>query len=188
MKAMWIDIRSSFNDFVEAFGGIVSDKTEQKPHQPLNADYIFKGDSVIAELKCMEEDLEEKEEFIAKRTALIHKWVKDGLVTPEQVAVPTIYTKDLPDQCDEDLKKLYGAPIKAHLKKANRQIRQSKIEYDMPEAKGLLLLANDGNHSLEAKNVLYILIRLLNSPTQFPFINTILYFTPTYRHDFQMEI
>jgi len=48
----------------------------------------------------------------------------------------------------------------------------------MPDAKGLLLLANDGNYALEAQNVRGIMIRFLTRDDSFPFINTIVYFTP----------
>jgi hypothetical protein len=52
------------------------------------------------------------------------------------------------------------------------------LDLNMPHAKGLLLLANDGNYALEAQNVLAIMLRLLNKDNAFPFINTIVYFTP----------
>ena len=48
----------------------------------------------------------------------------------------------------------------------------------MPTAKGLLLLANDGNYTLEPQNVLVILLRIFNCDDLFPFINTVVYFTP----------
>ena len=69
-----IDIRKSFADFIELYGGQVTDRTiEPTPNLPENADYIFRSESVIAELKCLEEDLESKQAFVNKRRALIEK-------------------------------------------------------------------------------------------------------------------
>jgi hypothetical protein len=179
IRAPLVDIRRSFADFVELYGGQVTDQTiEPKPNLPENADYIFRGESVIAELKCLEEDLELKQDFINKRIALVEKWLRDKIIEPPQVSGPMIYTKELPEECQRDLKNLYGRTIKTHIRKANAQIRQSVVDFDMPAAKGLLLLANDGNYTLEPQNVLVILLRILNRDDLFPFINTIVYFTP----------
>jgi hypothetical protein len=177
-----IDIRQSFDRFVESFGGIVSDNIRQTiariPNEQLskNADYIFTKESVIAELKCLEDNHEDKEEFVLKRQALVDKWERESLVKPEQVRVPFIQTKDFPQPCHDDLLKLYGQCIKTHLRSANQQIRESKKTHNLPEAKGLLLLANDGNYSIEPEHVGVILGNHLHGKN-YPNIDTILFFT-----------
>jgi hypothetical protein len=57
-----VDIRHSFNRFVETIGGVVSDNLplQSNGRRPKNADYIFAAQGVIAELKCLEEDHEDR--------------------------------------------------------------------------------------------------------------------------------
>lgn len=179
MEKPRINIREAFSDFVEAFGGVVTDRTiRPNTNMPKNADYVFHEHSVVAELKCLEEELEGKEDFVEKRGQLVKEWLNRKLVNPAQVSGPMIYTKNFPEECQRDLVKLYGRSIKSHLRSANAQIRQTVHDLTMSEVKGLLLLANDGNYALEAQNVLVIMKRLLNTDDIFPFINTIVYFTP----------
>lgn len=174
-----VDIRQSFGDFVELFGGQVTDRTIRPTTKPpSNPDYIFARESVVAELKCLEEDLESKDDFVSKRLALVEKWVREKIIDRSQVSGLMIYTKDFPEDCQRDLTKLYGRTIKTHMRKANAQIRQAVDDFDIPDSKGLLLLANDGNYTLEPPNVLVILSRLFNRDELFPFINTVVYFTP----------
>jgi hypothetical protein len=59
IRIPFIDIRQSFGDFVELFGGQVTDRIiKPTANQALNPDYIFANESGIAELKCLEEYLE----------------------------------------------------------------------------------------------------------------------------------
>jgi len=173
-----VDIRESFESFVESIGGTVSDKLASPSNgQPIkNADYIFVDAGVIAELKCLEEDHENKPEFVEKRQALVDKWERDGLVQSSQVRVPFIQVKDFPQPCHDDLTKLYGQCVKSHLRSANQQIRESKDTHNLPDAKGLLLLANDGNYSIEPEHMRQILSKHL-SGGNYPNIDTVLFFT-----------
>src|SRR5947207_4895379 len=154
-----VDIRQSFERFVESIGGVVSDNlsVEFKGQAPRNADYIFSDAGVIAELKCLEENHEDKRDFVEKRQALVDKWEQTGLVKSHQVRVPYIQVKDFPQACHDDLINLYGQCVKSHLRSANQQIRESKKTHTLPNAKGLLLLANDGNYSIEPEHMGLIL-------------------------------
>jgi hypothetical protein len=89
-----VDIRSAFGDFVEVFGGLVTDKTlKPSAYTPANADYIFPKHSVVAELKCLEEEFEAKDDFVNTRHQLVEKWLNQKLVNAAQVCGPVIYTK-----------------------------------------------------------------------------------------------
>src|SRR2546423_2154802 len=142
MDVYKIDIQKTFSDFVEVFGGEVTDRTVRPTaNLPKNADFIFRKDNIVAELKCLEEDLESKEEFKHKRQALVDKWASAKIIHPP-LPGEMIYTKELPEECQRDLTNLYGRPIKTHIQSANRQIRQTTSDLNMPTSKGLLLLAN----------------------------------------------
>jgi hypothetical protein len=62
------------------------------------------------------------------------------------------------------------------LASANQQIRESKETHNVPNAKGLLLLANDGNYSIEPEHMGLILAKHLNRGN-YPHIDTVLFFT-----------
>lgn len=173
-----VDIRESFEKFVESIGGAVSDKLflESNIQRSKNADYIFVDAGVVAELKCLEEDHENKPEFVDKRQALVDEWERNGLVQPHEVRVPFIQVKDFPQPCHDDLIKLYGQCVKSHLRSANQQIRESKETHNFQNAKGLLLLANDGNYSIEPEHMGQILAKHLNGGN-YPNIDTVLFFT-----------
>ena len=48
-----IDVEEVFSDFVENYGGVVSDLVPGKGQKASNADFIFYGGKVIAELKTL---------------------------------------------------------------------------------------------------------------------------------------
>lgn len=152
---------------------ITSLQTKGQP--PKNADYVFADAGVIAELKCLEENHEDKRGFVEKRQALVDKWERTGLVKSYQVRVPFIQVNDFPHACHADLIKLYGQCVKSHLRSANQQMRE-KETHNLPNAKGLLLLANDGNYSIEPEHMGLILAKHLNGGN-YPHIDTVLFFT-----------
>jgi len=57
--------------------------------------------------------------------------------------------------------------------KANRQIKETKKYFDAPDAKGLLLLVNDGNYMLTPAMMKYLLSRSL--PKKYSGINSAIY-------------
>lgn len=61
------------------------------------------------------------------------------------------------------------------IRKANKQIRETKEYLGETEAKGLLIIANDNNFLLKPDMMLYLLNRILNN--QHSNINSIIYFS-----------
>lgn len=84
--------------------------------------------------------------------------------------------RELPPECARE----FLDPIKRKLEtstipKANRQIRETKKHFGAPEAKGLLLLANDGNYMLPPSMMTHLLSRILK--TQHSSISSVIYFS-----------
>ena len=110
-----------------------------------NADYIFHDLQIVAELKCLENNKLTDANYMSKIKTAWHKWRRAGLVkgpTPE-----TIVVNSLPQQCCRELTSIASKYLKSPIKKANRQIRETKNVLKLPHYKGLLLLANDGNYA-----------------------------------------
>jgi hypothetical protein len=125
-------------------GRCLDDELPENPGVEV-ADYYFEREGVVAELKCLSEDLDPN----AFREMLAD-WTARGLIPPPPLGVPyRVYTRDLPEICQREffhscLNRLRNSTIK----KANKQIRKTKERLHAPDARGLLLLANDGNFHL----------------------------------------
>jgi hypothetical protein len=149
-----IHIESSFNEFIKQFDGeLVSDLLPPNPSE--NADYLFRKENVVAELKCLEKDILEQDDSQSKIDALYEKWMRKGLVGVVAGTV-TINSATLPMECQRELYSFIKKPIKRAIEKANRQIKQTKAHFNRPNAAGLLFLANDGNYSLESGHIIDI--------------------------------
>jgi hypothetical protein len=141
-----------------AGGNMVADLLPPKTDLPKNADYVFRDYNVIAELKRLERDQNENDEFREKRDVLYRQWMDEG-------KVPIIYgrryveSRNLPIECALELVSLYIKPIKRRIREANEQIKSTKNLINMPGAKGLLVLAHDGDYSLNPEAVLNLVSR-----------------------------
>ena len=170
-----IPVEESFDEFVKGFGGeIVKDLISKNPAY-LNADYFFENRSIVAELKCLEKDTFRDAEYRKKMGIIYHKWMRQGLVPWTTSAGGVVQSKDLPMKCQLDVANLLKPVVERPIKKANRQIKQTKGEFNLPKAKGLLLLVNDGNYSLESDAVMYLVSRSIKA--QYTAIHTVVYFT-----------
>lgn len=168
-----IEIEPVFNEFVKTFGGeLVSEIVGKEPSFP-NADYLFREDCVIAELKCLQKNFLTGAVYQKKIDKLYNSWIREGLISP--MSRRTIDSRILPDKCQKDLQKIAKNYLETIVKKANLQIRETKARLNLPNAKGVLLLANDGNYSLETESVLILVTSIIRY--QFTNVNYVAYFT-----------
>ena len=173
-----IDVEPTFDSFVKWFGGeLVRDALPANTDVPLNADYFLRGRSIVAELKCLEKDYLSKPEIEQKIQALFLKWGREGKLRPEHIGPGNrVHINSLGEDCAMEVFKLYFQPLQKAVKQANRQIRQTKEYFDLPSAKGLVILAIDGNYALTPEMSACILARLL--PYHYSSIDSFIYFTP----------
>ncbi len=172
---MRIDVPREVAACVKQLNGVVLDEVLERPSFA-NADYWFPDVNVVAELKCLTEDLSTKATFNASVAALYTSWVKRGLVPRPTAARLRMNLRDLPPRCARE----FVDPIKKRLdastiKKANRQIRETKQHLTAPNAKGLLLLVNDGNYMLPPTMMAHLLSHILKG--QYSSINSVIYFS-----------
>lgn len=170
---MEIDVEEVFADFVEDYGGVVSDS--EPGQKKSNADYIFHDAKVVAELKILKEDPFQNKEFKKSQAKKEREWVQKGYITPAQLNAAKKLS-DLPDKCWRDIEKLYVRPLITHVEKANKQIKSSKATLGLNDYKGLLLLVSDGNFLLDPKNIRMALAKLFSSG-RYSGINTVTYLT-----------
>lgn len=163
-----------FGDFIREFGGIVLPEGEAE-----SADFLFPQDNVVAELKTLQEDA--RQEHANKLQALVADWAKRRLMI--MFGTNMISLQKLNPTCQREWLHILQAPVERIIRKANRQIRTTKRTLQRPDAKGLLMIANDGNllHTSPA-DYMILVSRVLckKTPTgelQYPNILGVVYFS-----------
>jgi hypothetical protein len=175
-------LQAIIDPFVKTCGGeLVADLLQKNANLPPNADYLFRRSGVIAELKALEDD-SLGEPFRKKMGTLVGSWHRRGLLTV--FGTTRVNLDQLPPLCQQEVLDLIGKPLQTNiLAKANQQIRATKELLQVPDAKGLLMVASDGNEDLPPGDVLFFLARLLRKQhpdgrPQFSNIHALVYFNP----------
>ena len=168
------DFENFFREFVRDFGGEFVAEGDEK-----SADFVFRQDNVIAELKTLQKDA--RLEHAEKVQQLANDWMRRGLVL--LYGRPRISLRALPPVCQKEWLQVLIPPVENIIRKANQQIRSSKDALSLPQASGLLLIANDGNFlHTEPADYLNIVALVLkkkdsNGKPKFPHIDGIVYFS-----------
>jgi len=175
-----LSVESVFDDFVGGFGGERVDGLITQPNPPKNADYLFREHNVIAELKCLTKD-SFGPDYHRKMKELTDEWLRRRWIVV--FGNVNLDLRKLPPVCQEQWLRVIEKPLrKTTVEAANKQIRDTKKSLDIPRAKGLLLLASDGNQSLQPYDVLYFINRTFQKRTaagdsQFSSIHGVCYFS-----------
>ncbi len=169
-----VDVERTFTAFVRACGGeVLQDVFGPSPDFD-NADYAFRNAGVVAELKRLVEDKSQDAAIKAKIQTLVHRWIDQRLIGPIYGTV-RLESRKLPIQCQRELMAVFAAPVKARVRKANRQIRSSLEKLALNNGKGLLIVVNDGNYALETDVALYLISKALGYKCHS--INSVIYLT-----------
>jgi hypothetical protein len=169
-----VDVERTFASFVRSIGGEVVEDIVGPSPAFANADYVFRNDCIVAELKRIVDDKAEDQDLQAKIQAKFDRWMADGTIGPI-FGVTVVESKSLPLHCQHELFDLYTPSIKRRLIKANKQIKETRAHFGMEDAKGVVILVNDGSYALEANALLFVLNRVLGK--QFSAINSVIYCT-----------
>ena len=165
------EIEPLLSEFVASVGGeLVSNLISGNPDFK-NADYVFRSNQVVIELKSLQEDFALPEKLSDRNLELWKKWFIQGDVKFRHI----FHTNELPIEKRRQLGRIYSEPIRRVLKKANRQLRNTAHRLGISEPRNLLLIANDGLYSLEPDLVIGIIAQLLMR--EFSSIHGFVYFT-----------
>lgn len=148
-----LSIESTFDEFAP----IVSGEKIPAVVDRQRADYLFRSASVIAELKCIERDID-MPRYAEKLTVRMNNWQRAGLL--RVYGTTTVDLQKLAKPCQDDWLELHEKPLQRLLEKANRQMRQTKEDFGSPNATGVLLLANEAQLSSSPINLATYLARI----------------------------
>ena len=159
---MKIPVELEMNACVQAFGGELGENLRPTVNSPKNADYVFRKDDVVAELKCLENNLFNAS-HARKLSILVQDWARQRLLPPVYgTTVMDIDLRSLPELCRQQWVGIMEKPVKRVLEEANKQIKFTKQFLNLSTAKGVLLLVNEGV-PLPPQNVMYLVHEVLKS-------------------------
>ncbi len=174
-----IEIEPNFNVFVLGFRGgrPIRDLMPDLSKLPPNADYLFPDEDVFAELKCLEKNPVEGSDWPSRLAIAFRS-------TGRSYSELTGYLfrgEQMPEPVRAKLVHWLQQAICGVVKAGNRQLRQSKHDLSKPNAKGLLLIANDNNYGFTPETMLALIgdavARLKDSH-----VDAFVYFTPNVFH------
>ena len=129
-----------------------------------NADYLFAADNVVGELKSLEKDFLSDPTVQKKMHILYNRWVDEGKDVPIVFGGGVLRTDQIPIECARELVAIFKDRLEsAVLRKANRQIRETKENLNYPDALGLLLLSNERNLAFDPAMMAHILYHALGA-------------------------
>lgn len=156
-------VEDVFQDFVLGFGGELVRDLLPPGNPPINADFLFRKHGVIAELKCLENS-SFGPNYPKKMQELADDWMRRRLMI--FFGTVNIELQKLRPECQREWLDLIAGPLQRNVvKKADTQIRETKKWLGMLDAKGLLLVASDGNVVMQPYDVAYFITRILGKKT-----------------------
>jgi len=164
------ELEERFRAFIKSMGGErVDEVMPQQPQLPKNADFLLWNRTVVAELKIITVDHFNDPAIGKKYGKLIDGWIKRRLVVPRPSDKPGASPGAMLVSSDglayAEQRKAFDimcAPIESAAASASRQIRATKYHLKVPDAKGLLILANLADRTLSPETVRNVLNRVLN--------------------------
>lgn len=168
-----IDVESLFTEMVRNFpmACVLSDKMPNPAFA--NADFIFHHEKVVAEFKRIEADNVNSPNNQAKLKAAVDRFYSEGKIA--STIINEANWRGLPKDLQEIVYDITTHSIKAHVAKANRQIKETKQNLNLPNYKGALIIVNDGVESYPPATFLQSVFRLVNK--EFSGITFFIFFT-----------
>ena len=173
-----IPVEASFNEFVVEFGGsLVSELISIITNLPNNADYYFKDENVIIELKSFEKDHFSVPEDIVRMGKIIEKHRETGDVSGYAGVKWLLGQQDIPALYKRDRFSHVRRHIESTFRKANKQIKSTKVLLGKPDSRGLVLVANDGNYFSHPAEAIMLICEVMRRHFLDSDIDGVIYFT-----------
>jgi len=151
------EVEAAFSRAVSRAGGLlVSDLLPSRQNLPKNADFVFRDQNAIGELKILKESALDAKEFARQISPLYRQWILEGKVPPAY-GVVRVDLQNLPPDCAKIAVSILRKPIYRRVRKADKQVKSTKRLLNMPDARGILFLIQDGDRFLSPEMVLYLL-------------------------------
>jgi hypothetical protein len=149
-----LDVEDTWKEFVRLQEGkVLSDDFGTSPDFA-NADFWFDKDQVVIELK------EIQTEFLDKKRDEITKLIKKD-VRESNLSFSDAINCNFSDNFNMEYIRLVRPAIARILKKANKQIKETKQYLGNPNARGVVVVVNDGFTSISARITFRLICNIL---------------------------
>ena len=160
-------------------GEIVSDLLPpNSPQLKSNADFLFRAENTVCELKCLQKNSSEDEDFRKKVANAVKSLMDKGLIPKVvgacRISIDSQKIKERDPEAFYELIKPYRTRLDRVLHEANKQIECTASHFNIANRLGLLVMANEAEMVYEPKVLEPLLIDLL---PRYPAINTVVMFT-----------
>jgi len=151
-------VEETWRQFIRHVGGTVVEDVLPNPRTFENSDFYFPELRIVAELKEIETEFSQSQSFASGFGQLMERVVRE-----DPAWKPSLFGGDgkFPPWFQREFIRLFRPPISRILKKANRQIRETKNFYGVHDSKGVLFLVNDGFQSLGPEPIQALACNLL---------------------------
>ena len=141
-----MSVEGTWREFVKSDGGQVIEDLVPEPRTFQNADFLFPVPGVVAELKEVKTEFDRSEAFRSGVHSMMERLMKED---PSWRLMLFDGPAKFPKRVTPELIRLFRPPISRILKKANRQLRETKEHFKIESNTGILIMVNDGFTSLE---------------------------------------
>ncbi|MBT8109648.1 MAG: hypothetical protein KJO27_02875 [Gammaproteobacteria bacterium] len=173
---MLIDVEKELDRCVAGIGGqLVREIIGSSPNFS-NADYLFAEHDTVAELKILSVDQMRKPNIRDKMSEIYREAMDRGKSDVIVYGEAKVSSDHLSAEYARKIGEVYRAPVQGVVKKANKQIRQTKEKLGLPRHSGLLILVNDNHIALEPQHVDWMMRETLKN-RNYSSIGSVLYFT-----------
>ena len=156
-----LPVESTFNRIIQEMGGKRVDAMLDETPDWDNADYVFESPAIVAELKEVHQDSNDDAGLSERITKIYEKYMKLGAVPPI-FGSQKIRIDQLPEECRLEMMTPFKRKLEGPVKKAAKQIKETKRQLGLPDAAGMLILVNEGSTFLNPALAFHFLHHILN--------------------------
>lgn len=136
-----VPVEKVWRDFVRSVGGEVVEDVVPAPRSFENADFRFKELSVVAELKEIDTEFSGSSGYIRSFDQIMRRLTDEN---PDWKPGLLGGTDEFPQWFLPEYLRIFRPHLSRVLKKANRQIKETKRHFSISDSTGCLFLVNDG--------------------------------------------
>jgi hypothetical protein len=156
----YLDVEPFFDEVIKRAGGYRVDSLVPANRTFENADYYFESEGVFAELKVLQYDAHEDERLKARLAKVYKDFAKAGKVPPLLPKQRFARSELLPMDVQLDLLRPLKRRLQSPVKKAAKQLKETKRAFNRENDFGLLILVNEGSALFRPSWVFYFLHHL----------------------------
>jgi hypothetical protein len=154
----YLPVEPLFDRIIEGAGGVRVDALLGKVPDWENADYVFQETKVVVELKEIQTDINADRELSERIGAIHYKHrARLGVLFGRQ----SIRIDKLPDDIRNEMVVPFQRRIEGPIKKAARQLKETKAKLGLSEGCGILVVVNDASTFLTPDVAHFFFSRIL---------------------------